>query len=137
MDTFQRLYSCAGNRGEIAGQNDEIVILHCHHDSPFKSPVEDASGCAVVLALAKHFAKERDNKRKIVILFTSGHFYGSLGTRTFIRNHLNDIVPKVASAVAEIVRKTDNMSKEAIGLVEFPGFRLKMKTTKLGTRPVY
>lgn len=243
--------------GEIAGQNDEIVIIHCHHDSPFKSPVEDASGCSVVLALAKHFAKERDNKRKIIILFTAGHFYGSLGTRTFIQRHLKDIVPKVAleitiehiakeavenaegelvpsgqpegtgifvpfntemvnavlesvkrnsvsrvfllppegplgdypptdggdwyeagvpliniisnpvyllneeddlewvmqdrlpqmaGAVADIVRKTDNMSKEAICLVEFSGFKLKMKlikqlvkmkTTKLGTRPVY
>jgi hypothetical protein len=243
--------------GEIAGQNDEIVILHCHHDSPFKSPVEDASGCAVVLALARHFAKERDNKRKILILFTAGHFYGSLGTRTFIQRHLKDIVPKVAleitiehiakeaiensegelvfsgkpegtgifvpfnkgvinavlesikknyvdrsfllppegplgdypptdggdwyevgvpliniisnpvyllneeddlegvmqerlpkvaGAVSDIIRKTDNMSKKAIGLVELPGFKLKMKiikqlvkmkTTRLGTRPVY
>ncbi|MCK4700981.1 MAG: M28 family peptidase, partial [Bacteroidales bacterium] len=243
--------------GEIAGNNDEIVILHSHHDSPFKSPVEDASGCAVVLALAKHFAKEKNNKRKIVILFTAGHFYGSIGTRTFIRDHLKDIVPKVAleitiehiakeavenaegklvfsgqpegtgifvpfnkgmvnavlesveknsvdrvfllppegplgdypptdggdwyeagvplvniisnpvyllnveddfewvmqerlpkvaGAVADLVRKTDNMSKEAIGLVEFSGFKLKMKlikqlvkmkTTKFGTRPVY
>ncbi len=243
--------------GEIAGNNDEIVILHSHHDSPFKSPVEDASGCAVVLALAKHFAKEKNNKRKIVILFTAGHFYGSIGTRTFIRDHLKDIVPKVAleitiehiakeavenadgelvfsgqpegtgifvpfnkgmvnavlesvkknsvdrvfllppegplgdypptdggdwyeagvplvniisnpvyllnveddlewvmqerlpkvaGAVADIVRKTDNMSKEAIGLVEFSGFKfkmklikqlVKMKTTKFGTRPVY
>ena len=243
--------------GEIAGNNDEIVILHSHHDSPFKSPVEDASGCAVVLALAKHFAEERDNKRKIIILFTAGHFYGSIGTRTFIRDHLKDIVPKVAleitiehiakeavedadgklvysgqpegtgifvpfnkgmvnavlesveknsvdrvfllppegplgdypptdggdwyeagvplvniisnpvyllnveddldwvmqerlpkvaGAIADLVRKTDNMSKEAIGLVEFSGFKLKMKlikklvkmkTTKFGTRPVY
>jgi len=243
--------------GEIEGQTDEIVILHSHHDSPFKSPVEDASGCAVVLALAKHLAKEKDLKRKIIILFTAGHFYGSLGTRTFIQSHLKDIVPKVvleitiehiaketvetsdgklvfsgqpegtgifvpfnqgmvntvlesvksnevdrvfllppegplgdypptdggdwylagvpliniisnpetllneeeeldgvmqdrlpkmAGAVADIIRKTEAMSKESIGLVEFKGFKLKMKlikqlvkmkTTKMGTRPVY
>jgi hypothetical protein len=243
--------------GEIPGQNDEIVIVHCHHDSPFRSPVEDASGCAVVLALAKHFAEKRDNKRKILILFTAGHFYGSIGTRTFIREHLKDIVPKVAleitiehvakeaventngelvysgqpegtgifvpfnkgmvdavlesveknsvdrvfllppegplgdypptdggdwyeagvpliniisnpvyllneeddmewvmeerlpkvaGAVADMVRKTDKMSKESIGMVEFSSFKLKMKvikqlvkmkTTRLGTRPVY
>jgi hypothetical protein len=243
--------------GEIGGQNDEIVILHCHHDSPFKSPVEDASGCAVVLALAKYFAEKKDNNRKVLILFTAGHFYGSIGTRTFIHNHLKDIVPKVAleitiehiakeavenaegeliysgqpegtgifipfnqqmvnvvldsvksnsvdrvfllppegplgdfpptdggdwyeagvplvniisnpvyllneednldwvlqerlpkvaGAVADIVYKTDQMSKESIGFVEFSGFKLKMKlikqlvkmkTTKLGTRPVY
>jgi len=243
--------------GEIEGQTDEIVILHSHHDSPFKSPVEDASGCAVVLALAKHLAKKKDLKRKIIILFTAGHFYGSLGTRTFIKSHLKDIVPKtvleitiehiaketvetsdgklvfsgqpegtgmfvplnqgmvntvlesvksnavdrvfllppegplgdypptdggdwylagvpliniisnpvtllneeeeldgvmqdrlpkMAGAVADIIRKTEAMSKESIGLVEFKGFKLKMKlvkqlvkmkTTKMGTRPVY
>ena len=95
--------------GEIPGQSDEAVILHSHHDSPFKSPVEDASGCAVVLSLAKHFAKEKNNKRKIIILFTAGHFYGSIGTRTFIQNHLKDIVPKVALEIT-----IEHIAKEAI-----------------------
>ena len=95
--------------GEIPGQNDEIVILHCHHDSPFISPVEDASGCAVVLALAKYFAEKRDNKRKIVILFTAGHFYGSIGTRTFIKEHRKDIVPKAALEIT-----IEHVAKEAI-----------------------
>jgi len=95
--------------GEIPGQNDEIVILHCHHDSPFRSPVEDASGCSVILALAKHFAEHRDNKRKIVILFTAGHFYGSIGTRTFIQKHTHDIVPQVALEIT-----IEHIAKEAI-----------------------
>lgn len=95
--------------GEIPGKSDEIIIMHCHHDSPFKSPVEDASGCAVVLALAKHFAQKRDNNRKIIILFTAGHFYGSIGTRTFIQNHLKDIVPKVALEIT-----IEHIAKEAI-----------------------
>lgn len=95
--------------GEIPGQSDEIVILHCHHDSPFKSPVEDASGCAVVLALAKHFAKEKGNRRKILILFTAGHFYGSIGTRTFIHDHMKDIVPKVALEIT-----VEHIAREAV-----------------------
>ena len=95
--------------GEIPGRNDEIIILHCHHDSPFKSPVEDASGCAVILALAKHFAKERGIRRKILVLFTAGHFYGSIGTRTFIKNHLKDIVPKVALEIT-----VEHIAKEAV-----------------------
>jgi hypothetical protein len=95
--------------GEIASQSDEITLIHCHHDSPFKSPVEDASGCSVVLALAKHYAKVRDNKRKIIILFTAGHFYGSIGTRTFIQKHKNDIVPKVALEIS-----IEHIAKEAV-----------------------
>jgi hypothetical protein len=59
---------------------------------------------------------------------------------------MEERLPKVAGAVADIVRKSDLMSKESIGLVEFTGFKLKMKlikklvsmkTTKFGTRPVY
>jgi len=97
--------------GEIPGsdKNDEIVILHSHHDSPFKSPVEDASGCSVILALAKYFAKERVNKRKIIVLFTAGHFYGSIGTRTFIEKHTKDIVPKVSLEIT-----VEHIAKEAI-----------------------
>jgi len=82
--------------GEIPGKSDEAIIIHCHHDSPFVSPVEDGSGCSVVLAIAEHFARQKDLDRKLIVLLTAGHFYGSIGTRTFIKNHARDIVPKVA-----------------------------------------
>lgn len=82
--------------GEIEGKTDEAIVIHCHHDSPFVSPVEDASGCAVVLAVADHFAKTRDLNRKLIVLLTAGHFYGSIGTRTFIQQHREDVLPKVA-----------------------------------------
>jgi len=95
--------------GEIPGKSDEIVILHCHHDSPFKSPVQDASGCSVILALAKQFAQKRNNKRKILVLFTAGHFYGSIGTRTFIKTHIKDIVPRVALEIS-----VEHIAKEAV-----------------------
>lgn len=79
--------------GEIpgAGETDEVTVLSCHHDSPFVSPVEDGTGVAAVLALAKHFASRRAAgqplRRRLIVLLTAGHFYGSLGTRTFIREH--------------------------------------------------
>lgn len=59
---------------------------------------------------------------------------------------LQERLPKVAGTLAEIVRKTDDLSKEVIARVEFSGFKLKMKiiknivrmkTSKMGTRPVY
>lgn len=75
--------------GEVAGDgsSDEVMVLSCHHDSPFESPVEDGSGVAVVLALARHFATHRPLRRRLIVLLTAGHFYGSVGTRTFIREH--------------------------------------------------
>jgi len=95
--------------GEIPGKNDEVIVIHCHHDSPFKSPVEDASGCSVILALAKYFAEKQDLARTILILFTAGHFYGSIGTRTFINQHKKDIVPRVVLEIS-----AEHIAKEAI-----------------------
>jgi hypothetical protein len=96
--------------GEIPGGTDEVVVLSGHHDSPFDSPVEDASGCSVVLALAKHFAgRQPELKRRLVVLFSAGHFYGSIGTRSFIKNHRDDIVRK---AVLEI--SIEHIAKEAV-----------------------
>jgi hypothetical protein len=95
--------------GEIPGETDECIVLHCHHDSPFVSPVEDASGCAVILALARHFARGKKPQRKIVVLFTAGHFYGSIGTRKFIAEQAAGIVPKVALEIT-----VEHVAKEAI-----------------------
>lgn len=95
--------------GEIPGELDEAVILHCHHDSPFVSPVEDASGCAVILALARHYASGAKPRRTIVVLLTAGHFYGSIGTRTFIEEHAADVVPRVALEIT-----VEHVAKEAI-----------------------
>jgi len=71
--------------GEVKGESDEVFLIACHHDSPFNSAVEDASGCSVVLAAAKAFrrfpagtAPHSDG------VLHRRHFYGSVGTRTFI-----------------------------------------------------
>lgn len=84
--------------GEIpgGGETDEVMVLHCHHDTPFVSPVEDGSGVAVVLAMAREIARSRLLKRRLVVLLTAGHFYGSIGTRTFIERHRKDLIPRVA-----------------------------------------
>jgi hypothetical protein len=95
--------------GEIPGETDEVLVLHCHHDSPFASPVEDASGCSVILALARHFARGRRPRRRIVVLFTAGHFYGSIGTRRFIADHAAEVVPRVALEIT-----VEHVAKEAV-----------------------
>ncbi len=71
--------------GEIKGKSSEVFLIGCHHDSPFSSAVEDASGCSVILAAAKHLAASPIKlRRTVMVCFSAGHFYGSIGTRTFI-----------------------------------------------------
>ena len=94
---------------EIPGQTSEIIVLSCHHDSPFTSPVEDGTGVSVILALAKHFARAPAPRRRIVILLTAGHFYGSIGTRNFINKHRHEAV---AHTVLEI--SVEHVALEAI-----------------------
>ena len=95
--------------GEIPAQSDETIVLSCHHDSPFASPVEDASGIAVVLALAADLAQRRALRRRVLVLLTAGHFYGSIGTRNFIAAHRHD---EVARTVLEI--SIEHVAREAV-----------------------
>jgi methylmalonyl-CoA mutase cobalamin-binding subunit len=95
--------------GEIPGETDECLVLHCHHDSPFVSPVEDASGCSVILAVARHLARRKRPRRRVLVLFTAGHFYGSIGTRRFLADHAADVVPRVALEIT-----IEHVAKEAV-----------------------
>lgn len=73
-----------GRAGRAANEN---IIVTCHHDAPFASAVEDASGLAVLLALAKHFAAARALRRDLILVASSGHFHGGIGNRVFVERH--------------------------------------------------
>lgn len=57
----------------------------------------------MILALARHFADAHASgdglKRRVIVVLTAGHFYGSIGTRTFIREH-PDVVRRAALEVS-------------------------------------
>jgi hypothetical protein len=93
---------------ELPGESQEAMVLTCHHDSPFRSPVEDASGVSVVLSIAQLMAKTRPLKRRLIVLLTAGHFYGSIGTRSFIDEHRNDLLKDVVFALS-----IEHIAKEA------------------------
>ncbi len=96
--------------GQIQGKTDETIIIASHHDAPFDNAVEDGSGLAVLLALAKQLAQEKAKlKRSIVFMATAGHFYGSIGTRQYIERN-RDFLD--ANVVAEI--HIEHIAKEVI-----------------------
>ncbi len=67
----------------------QIVLISTHHDSPFAGAVQDASGLAVLLALARALSRIPPEERPHTYWFaaTAAHFYGAKGIRTLLRNH--------------------------------------------------
>jgi hypothetical protein len=82
--------------------NNENIIVTCHHDAPFASAVEDASGLAVMLALAKAFGagqcKPAKLRRDLVFVAASGHFHGGIGNRTFVERHTDGLLKQTVAA---------------------------------------
>ncbi|MFE0148939.1 M28 family metallopeptidase [Nonomuraea sp. NPDC059007] len=83
--------------GTLPGGSDQWVIIGSHHDAPWASAVEDATGIALVLAAARYWAgvPERDRPHNLIFLLTAGHMAHAAGTRAFIETHrdlLGDVV---------------------------------------------
>jgi hypothetical protein len=85
--------------GRHAGAENESIIVTCHHDAPFASAVEDASGLAVLLALAKEFAATpRRLRRDLIFAAASGHFHGGIGNRVFVEKHADGLLKGTVAA---------------------------------------
>jgi hypothetical protein len=75
--------------GELPGADDERVVIGSHHDGPWASAVEDASGIALVLAQAAYWAQvpRAERPHRLVLLLNAGHMVAGAGTRAFIEAH--------------------------------------------------
>jgi len=85
--------------GRGVSDHNESIIVTCHHDAPFASAVEDASGLAVLLALAKEFATGANRLcRDLVFVTSSGHFHGGIGNRVFVERHAGGLLQRTVAA---------------------------------------
>ncbi len=75
--------------GELPGPDDDIVIVGSHHDGPWSSAVEDASGVSLVLAQATYWSRIPPSERphRLVFLLNAGHTAGGAGVHAFIDRH--------------------------------------------------
>ena len=67
-------------------ETDGRYIVLSHHDSYFDGAVQDASGSAVVLGLARHFAglaADARPRRAVRFLFIGAHTHGRMGERLY------------------------------------------------------
>ena len=107
----------------------ENIIVTCHHDAPFASAVEDASGLAVLLALAKEFAARPGGsprlQRDLIFVLSSGHFHGGIGNRVFVERHGDGLLKRTVAAfgVEHIAEEAESDERGSYRLTGRPEVR--------------
>jgi hypothetical protein len=84
--------------GVIPGASDEIVILHSHTDGT--NGLED-NGPNAIVAMSQYLARisRVHLPRTVMVLLTTGHFHGGIGTKSFLERHAHTSVPRAAAAL--------------------------------------
>ena len=83
--TFRGLKAVNGV-GVIAGKSNETIVLNAHVDGWFDGAGDNGDGLAVLIALARHFARpENRPQRTLVFVASAGHHTpGINGPRSFV-----------------------------------------------------
>lgn len=76
--------------GVVPGRTNDTILVTSHHDSVWEGAVEDGSGAAEVLALAKHYASlpPRSRTKTLMFMTDDSHFSGYQAHAAFIRRHV-------------------------------------------------
>ncbi len=76
--------------GYLPGKSRETIMVQSHHDSVGPGAVEDASGSAEVLALARYYAGRPASERERGLLFVTfdSHFTGYHSHGAFLRDYV-------------------------------------------------
>ena len=74
--------------GTLPGTTDEKIYVMAHMDGYYDAALDNASGMAVMISLAEHFAQipAEQRRRDIVFIGTAGHHVGSPNA-TFLRDN--------------------------------------------------
>ncbi len=87
--------------GTLPGMSEEWIVIGTHHDGPWASAVEDASGVALVLAQAEYWTKIPRNQRPFSLMFlmNCGHMAGGAGIWAFIERNQKFLHNKVVTTI--------------------------------------
>ncbi len=82
--------------GTLPGASSEWVIIGSHHDGPWASAVEDASGTALVLGQALYWSQvpAAERPHNLLFLLNGGHMSGGAGLIAFVSRNA-DLLPRV------------------------------------------
>jgi hypothetical protein len=76
--------------GVLPGATDENILVMAHTDAFFEGALDNASGLAMMLEIARHYAAipQAQRRRTITFLTTPDHHHGSVGVR-WVRDHFD------------------------------------------------
>jgi len=102
--------------GFLPGKTNDIVMIHSHHDAPWASAVEDASGVAEVLALAKYFGQVPAGQREKTLMLVTADTHFSL-----YQGH-NDLIKKIRAQKMNVIidLAIEHIGKEIVEKDEKP-----------------
>jgi Zn-dependent M28 family amino/carboxypeptidase len=126
MDSRMSTGTTANVFAILPGQIDEYYLVFSQHDTYFDGAVQDASGVAVILALAKHFAGSRQPLKRGIVFLSVAHTNGRVGEKNFIKNHREGILSKTALVIAveHIGRELDPKPDLKFAVSSRPSFRM-------------
>ncbi|MFX0138081.1 MAG: M28 family peptidase [Candidatus Hodarchaeota archaeon] len=86
--------------GNLQGMSDEWIIIGTHHDGPWNSAVEDASGMVLVLAQAKYWSQIPKEQRpfNLMFLMNCAHMAGTKGAKHFVEMN-KELLKKVVTGI--------------------------------------
>jgi hypothetical protein len=86
--------------GVLPGITDENIIIMAHTDAMFDGALDNASGIAMLLGIARHYAAipKAQRRRTITFVTTPDHHHGATGIR-WINENMRDFLAKTAVIV--------------------------------------
>ncbi|GAB2525776.1 M28 family peptidase [Microbulbifer agarilyticus] len=89
--TLDEFASTANVMGVLPGLTDDVVMVTTHHDTGWEGGVQDASGVATVLAVARYFADQPGDiyrEKTLVFNFGANHFgWDYPASNTIFKDH--------------------------------------------------
>jgi hypothetical protein len=111
--------------GELPADSEQWVMIGSHHDAPWASAVEDASGIAQLLAQAYHWAGVPAVKRPHQMMFvaTAGHMSGAAGSIDLVARYPEILDRTVLEVHLEHVARRAHMTPSGLEVTDQPETR--------------
>ena len=113
--------------GILPGKSDKTMLIHSHYDAVFNGAVQDASGMAEVIALAKYFSAIPYEERPFTMMFAAldGHYTDYAGHLALVKKLKSEGTKVLCDFVIEHIGKEVGLGSDNEPIIaDVPEIRL-------------